>query len=246
MAKKTPEINATSTADIAFLLLVFFLATTTMNVDSGIYRRLPPYQPDNTEAPKYAKRNILQVLVNRNNQLAINGELADVSTLKDRTIEFVLNPNNSEDLPQKEIKTIDLFGPVEVSKGIVSLQSDKGTSYEMYIAVQDQLTSAYNELRNRKANEKWGKNFDELNEDQKEAVRKVVPMQLNDRFATLDELGAFVVSERESRKEEDRNSITNNLKVDKNVTMGVVTDIKQELSKANSLRINYGSTKKPH
>ena len=106
MAKKTPEINATSTADIAFLLLVFFLATTTMNVDSGIYRRLPPYQPDNTEAPKYAKRNILQVLVNRNNQLAINGELADVSTLKDRTIEFVLNPNNSEDLPQKEIKTI--------------------------------------------------------------------------------------------------------------------------------------------
>ena len=67
---------------------------------------------------------------------------------------------------QKEIKTIDLFGPVEVSKGIVSLQSDKGTSYEMYIAVQDQLTSAYNELRNRKANEKWGKNFDELNEDE--------------------------------------------------------------------------------
>lgn len=104
MAKKTPEINATSTADIAFLLLVFFLATTTMNVDSGIYRRLPPYQPDNTEAPKYAKRNILQVLVNRNNQLAINGELADVSTLKDRTIEFVLNPNNSEDLPQKKLK----------------------------------------------------------------------------------------------------------------------------------------------
>jgi len=122
----------------------------------------------------------LQVLVNRNNQLAINGELADVSTLKDRTIEFVLNPNNSEDLPQKEIKTIDLFGPVEVSKGIVSLQSDKGTSYEMYIAVQDQLTSAYNELRNRKANEKWGKNFDELNDDQKEAVRKVVPMQISE------------------------------------------------------------------
>ena len=181
MAKKTPEINATSTADIAFLLLVFFLATTTMNVDSGIYRRLPPYQPDNTEAPKYAKRNILQVLVNRNNQLAINGELADVSTLKDRTIEFCSKSEIiAKTYPQKEIKTIDLFGPVEVSKGIVSLQSDKGTSYEMYIAVQDQLTSAYNELRNRKANEKWGKNFDELNEDQKEAVRKVVPMQISE------------------------------------------------------------------
>ncbi|MEG0796101.1 MAG: biopolymer transporter ExbD [Odoribacter sp.] len=69
-------------------------------------------------------------------------------------------------------------------------------------------------------------------------------IQLNDRFATLDELGAFVAAERESRKEEDRNNITNNLKVDKKVTMGVVTDIKQELRKANSLRINYGSAKK--
>ena len=104
MAKKTPEINATSTADIAFLLLVFFLATTTMNVDSGIYRRLPPYQPDNTEAPKYAKRNILQVLVNRNNQLAINGELADVSTLKDRTIEFVLIRIIAKTYPKKKLK----------------------------------------------------------------------------------------------------------------------------------------------
>ena len=104
MAKKTPEINATSTADIAFLLLVFFLATTTMNVDSGMFRRLPPYQPDNTEAPKIAKRNILQILVNRNNQLAINGELADVSTLKERTVEFILNPTNDENLPEKIVK----------------------------------------------------------------------------------------------------------------------------------------------
>ena len=69
-------------------------------------------------------------------------------------------------------------------------------------------------------------------------------IQLNDRFATLAELQAFVASEREVRKEEDRNSITNNLKVDKDVTMGVVTDIKQELRKANSLRVNYGSRKK--
>lgn len=180
MAKKTPEINATSTADIAFLLLVFFLATTTMNVDSGIYRRLPPYQPDNTEAPKYAKRNILQILVNRNNQLAINGELADVSTLKDRTKEFILNPNNSEELPQKEVKEIEFFGPVEVSKGIVSLQSDKGTSYEMYIAVQDQLTAAYNELRNMRANEKWGKNFDQLNGDQQESIKALIPMAISE------------------------------------------------------------------
>ncbi len=181
MAKKTPEINASSTADIAFLLLTFFLMTTSMNVDSGLFRRLPPYQPDvEQNPPKYAKRNILQVLVNRNNQLAINGEIADVSTLKDRTIEFILNPENREDLPQKEMKTIDMFGPVEVSKGIVSLQSDKGTSYEMYIAVQDQLTAAYNEMRNMKANEKWGKDFNDLSPEQQEAVRDVIPMAVSE------------------------------------------------------------------
>ena len=70
-------------------------------------------------------------------------------------------------------------------------------------------------------------------------------IQLNDKFASVAEIQGFVASEREARKEEDRNSITNNLKVDKNVTMGIVTDIKQELRKANSLRVNYGSTKKP-
>lgn len=181
MAKRTPEINATSTADIAFLLLVFFLATTTMNVDSGLFRRLPPYQPDvEQNPPKYAKRNILQVLVNRNNQLAINGELADVSTLKDRTIEFIMNPANRDDMSDKVVKTIELFGPVEVSKGIVSLQSDKGTSYEMYIAVQDQLTAAYNEMRNRKSNEKWGKNYDDLSPEQQDAVREVIPMSVSE------------------------------------------------------------------
>ena len=80
MGRKVPELNSTSTADIAFLLLVFFLTTTTMNVDSGLFRRLPPYNEDNTEAPKVAKRNILQVLVNRNNQLLVNDELADINS----------------------------------------------------------------------------------------------------------------------------------------------------------------------
>ena len=151
MAKKTPEINATSTADIAFLLLVFFLATTTMNVDSGMFRRLPPYQPDNTEAPKIAKRNILQILVNKDNLLSVNGEILDVNRLKKEALDFILNPANDENLPEKSVKEIEGLGNVEVSKGVISLQSDKGTSYEMYIAVQDQLAAAFNEARDRKS-----------------------------------------------------------------------------------------------
>lgn len=180
MAKKTPEINATSTADIAFLLLVFFLATTTMNVDSGLYRRLPPYQPENQKAPEVAKRNILQILVNQNDMVMVNDSPADVSTIKDRTIEFILNPGNRSDLPSKELKNIDLFGQVEVSKGIISLKSDRGTSYKVYVAVQDQLTAAFNDMRNMKANEKWGKNFNELTKEQQDAVKDVIPMLISE------------------------------------------------------------------
>lgn len=180
MGRKVPELNATSTADIAFLLLVFFLTTTTMNVDSGLFRRLPPYNEDNTEAPKVAKRNILQVLVNRNNQLLVNDDHSDINSLKDRTKEFILNVDNDADMPAKEAKEIPLFGPVEVSKGLVSLQSDRQTSYETYVAVQDQLTAAFREMRDEKAMEKWGKRYDELDDEQRGAVDKYIPMSISE------------------------------------------------------------------
>lgn len=180
MARKVPEINATSTADIAFLLLIFFLVSTTMDVDSGMYRKLPPFQPDQTEAPKIAQRNVLQVMVNRNNQLAIDGELADVSMLREKTKEFILNPQNSEHLPEKVVKEIPFFGNVEVSKGIISLQSDKGTSYEMYIAVQDELAAAFSEARDEKARSKWGKQLSDLSSEQQEAVKEAIPMAISE------------------------------------------------------------------
>jgi len=178
--KKTPEINASSQADIAFLLLIFFLMSTTMDTDAGLFRRLPPMMEDQSNPPKYAKRNILQVMVNRDDQMAVNGEVMEVVDLKEKALEFILNPQNKEDLPQKETKNIENYGQAEVSKGIVSLQSDRGTSYKMYIAVQDELTAAFNEARDIKAMEKWGKKYSELDEDQMEAIRKVVPTAISE------------------------------------------------------------------
>ena len=178
--KKTPEINASSQADIAFLLLIFFLMSTTMDTDAGLFRRLPPMMEDQTKVPQYAKRNILQVMVNRDDQMAVNGEVMEVVDLKEKALEFILNPQNKEDLPQKETKNIENYGQAEVSKGIVSLQSDRGTSYKMYIAVQDELTAAVNEARDIKAMEKWGKKYSELDEDQMEAIRKVVPTAISE------------------------------------------------------------------
>lgn len=182
MARKTPEINSSSMADIAFLLLIFFLVSTTMDVDTGIYKKLPPI-PEKTQEKtnvKMKKRNLFAILVNRNNELLVNGELIDISQLREKTKEFILNPNNDADLPEKQVKTIPFFGDVMVSKGLVSLQNDRGTSYETYIKVQDELAAASRELKDEKAMQKWGKKFEELDEEQQKAVRKYVPMQISE------------------------------------------------------------------
>ena len=183
MSKKSvPEINASSQADIAFLLLIFFLVAASMDTDSGIFRRLPPMPPEDVvvNPPNYEKRNILKVLENKNDMLAVNGEIMDISMLKDKALEFILNPQNKPDLPAKDIKEVPFFGRVEVSKGIVSLQSDRGTSYKMYIAVQDELAAAFNEARDIKSMEQWGKKYDELDPEQQDAVRKVVPTAISE------------------------------------------------------------------
>jgi biopolymer transport protein ExbD len=179
--KKTPEINSSSMADIAFLLLIFFLVSTTMDVDTGIYKKLPPIPEDTNETPpKVNKRNVFAILVNRNNELLVNGELMDISQLREKTKEFILNPHNDENLPEKQLKTVPFFGDVMVSKGIVSLQNDRGTSYETYIKVQDELAIASRELKDQKAMLKWGKKFSELDDEQQKAVRKYVPMAISE------------------------------------------------------------------
>ena len=97
-------------------------------------------------APPVAKRNILQVLVNKNDLLAVNGELMQIENLKEKAKEFILNPQNRDDLPSKVVKEIPFFGQAEASRGIISLQSDRGTSYKMYIAVQEEQMDAVRKL----------------------------------------------------------------------------------------------------
>tara|TARA_R110001583_G_scaffold48974_3_gene153451 strand:+ start:12603 stop:13178 length:576 start_codon:yes stop_codon:yes gene_type:complete len=182
MARKTPEINSSSMADIAFLLLIFFLVTTTMDVDTGIYKKLPPIPEDEQQNDdvKVKQRNVLSILVNRNNELLVNGEVLSISQLRDKTKEFFLNPTNSQTLPEKGLKNVPFFGDVMVSKGLISLQNDRGTKYETYIRVQDELVAASRELRDDKSAQQWGKKYAELNADQQAAVRKYVPVQISE------------------------------------------------------------------
>ncbi|BAX80551.1 ExbD/TolR family protein [Labilibaculum antarcticum] len=179
--KKTPAINSSSMADIAFLLLIFFLVSTTMDIDTGIYKKLPPIPeqlPD--EAPKVKQRNVLAILVNRNDDLLVNGEILDISQLREKTKEFILNPLNNKNLPEKKVTVIPFFGDVLVSKGLVSLQNDRGTSYEMYIKVQDELAAASRELKDEKAMQKWNMKYADLDQEQQDAVRDYVPMQISE------------------------------------------------------------------
>ena len=181
MARKIPEINSGSMADISFLLLTFFLLTSSINTDMGISRKLPPPIDPTVKPPEIKKRNIITVLVNSNDQLLVNGSLGDITTLQSKTVEFLSNPANDPNLPEKTIKYIYLLGNVEVSKGVISLQNDRGTSYEMYIKVQNALTAAVNELRDQLSKDKFGRKFEDLKSDaKKEAVQKAIPVSISE------------------------------------------------------------------
>jgi len=186
MAKRNPpEVNASSMADIAFLLLVFFLVTTTMDTDWGLARKLPPPPEEIEEVEVKAKqRNIFEVLVNANDQLLVENELMEVSELREAAKEFIANPLNKSNLPEKKAENVPFFGNYMVSKQVISLQNDRGTSYDIYIQVQNELAAAYNELRNELAMGKFGVSYDILvernDEDKVKAVRKIYPQRISE------------------------------------------------------------------
>ena len=168
--RKIPEINAGSMADIAFLLLIFFLVATTMNTDTGIQRVLPPWVDNPTDdAPPIKERNLMQVKVNQYDQIQVQGKLVHLSQVKDLAKDFILNLGNSEDLPEKVMTDIELLGPYPVSEGVISLQNDRGTSYDMYIKVQNELTR-----------ERFGASFSELDEAKRKAIQQAVQTKISE------------------------------------------------------------------
>ena len=182
MARMNPEINAGSMADIAFLLLIFFLVTTTMDVDTGLRRLLPPpIDPNAPPPPPVRERNVFVVLVDQNDRLLVRGELGNIQTLREQTKNFLLNPTNDPNMPVREMRQIENIGEIEVSRGIISLQNDRGTSYEMYIAVQNELAAAINDIRDEVSREIFGIRFDQLtDQDLVTAVRQAVPMAISE------------------------------------------------------------------
>lgn len=180
--RKVPDINSSSTADIAFLLLIFFLITTSMDTDRGLARRLPqPPEKDQAEPDKIKERNVLQVYLNKDDQLMCGNDYIQVAELKEKAKEFVNNAGNEESKPEKIQKTIEFFGPTLITdKHVISLQNDRGSSYQAYISVQNELVAAYNELRDELGQQKWQKNYSELTVEQRKAIRDIYPQRISE------------------------------------------------------------------
>ena len=185
MARKTPGINTGSMADISFLLLTFFLLTSSINSEQGIPRRLPPpSKPEDQVVQDVNKRNVLTVLVNFKDELLVKNSVMDriipIDQLKDVAKEFLANSQNSPNLPVKEVTLIDNLGEYAVSKGVISLTNDQSTTYKMYVQVQNELQRAVNELRDQVSVNYFGKKYEQLDTALQKAVQKAVPMNISE------------------------------------------------------------------
>jgi len=180
--KELPEINAAPQADVAFQILIFFLIATTMDTDKGLLRKLPPIAEEQ-EQKEVKERNVFLVLVNRNNQLLVENQIGNINELRALAKEFIENPYNDINLPEKVKTEVPYFGEVEVTKyHVISLQNDRGTSYGAYMAVQNELTAAYNELRNQLAMSKFNMKYEDLKEEdqRREAIDKIYPLKISE------------------------------------------------------------------
>ena len=184
--KKAPEINASSQADIAFTVLIFFLVVSTMDIDTGIVRMLPPWVDPKVkqEDVKVKERNLLLVFVSGSGNIMAGGKVISLNALKDKAKEFILNPLDDKDLPEKKPTDIEMPDGSKwtypVSEGVISLQNTRDTSYEVYIQVQNELTRAFNEVRDEVAMSKFGKKFADLGDAESKVITKAIPMKISE------------------------------------------------------------------
>lgn len=201
MAKRSaPEVNAGSMADIAFLLLIFFLVTTTIETDSGINRKLPPIQ-DEQDPPPLKERNIFIVLINSNGDLLVEDKPMELKNLKTAAVQFLDNGGGKGDEACNYCKGAkDPSSSDNPVKAVISLQNNRLTKYSDYIAVQNELVGAYNELRDREAKRLYGVTFQEMEKAFKSEGFTGDKDRLKKRIQTIKEMYPQKLSEAEPKR----------------------------------------------
>lgn len=198
MAKRSaPEVNAGSMADIAFLLLIFFLVTTTIETDAGLNRKLPPIQEETTPPPPLKKKNIFQVLINQQNDLLVEEREMELGDLRQAAIDFLDNGGQGCDYCQGKGDAASSDNP---TKAVISLQHTRETDYSTYIAIQNELVAAYNFLRNREANRLFGMSFTEMEADFNDAQYNGNKDQLEDKIGVIRDMFPMKLSEAEPKE----------------------------------------------
>jgi len=165
--RESAEINGSSMADIAFLLLIFFLVTTTINVDTGIGMVLPPPVTEDNPPPPIKERNLMKILVNQTGLITMDDEPTPINEVQSKLIEFIKNPEANEELSASP------------QAAIVSLKTLRQTPYRIYIDMLDEVIGAYAVLRNEVANQNYGREYSQLNKDQKKAVDDIYPKKIS-------------------------------------------------------------------
>jgi len=203
--RENSEINAGSMADIAFLLLIFFLVTTTMDVDSGISRKLPEKSQDQKQDVIVKEKNVFDIVVNRNNQILVeNEQYVTINDIKKMSMDFIDNggglstakdgaPAAPCDYCKGARSPLSSDHP---SKAVISLQSDRGTTYGMYISIQNEIEAAYTELRNRLGLEKYKRSYNDLLKDYNDNPSE----SLNEKIEFLKNAYPQIISEPEPIK----------------------------------------------
>ncbi len=200
-----PEVSAGSMADIAFLLLIFFLVTTTIETDAGLDRMLPPMEPPTEEPPIIKQKNIFTVNINRNGQLLVEDEILPINKLREKAMAFLDNggaPQGSPDYCSYCKGKRNAESSDNPAKAIISLKNDRETKYGTYITVQNELVGAYNDLRNRESKRLFGKEYvdmeaEYLNPETTDAVKD----ELKEKVTRIQGLYPQKLSEAETSKE---------------------------------------------
>lgn len=180
--KEVPVLNTTSTADISFMLLIFFLVTSSMNTDKGLPRQLPPPE-DTTEEQEVEikQRNVLELELDADDRLTLNGESADYAELTQRVAEFVANKGEDPSLPEKSEREVHLFGLVKVSdRHVIKIQVNRNTSYNAYFEMQNAIARGYNNLRDRLARSRFGHAYAVCSQEERDAVAMVYPKRISE------------------------------------------------------------------
>ena len=179
-----PQLNSTSSADVAFILLFFFLLTGSLDSKSGIYRRLAPAVSETAIKKNnlIEERNILSISIRDNNTVYLKDEPLPLSEIRETAKVFIDNPDNKDFLPQKTNLDIPGLGSVLASlDAVINLEFSRKSTYQTYISVLSELTAAYDELRNELALDKFRKPFIDLSGEQQAAIREVYPLQISEK-----------------------------------------------------------------